>query len=92
MDDLFKLADSGGPPIVNHRKGPSFSRDDIKHDWPQQNFVSEPEVSTRLVSKDYLERVSGARLEGILGGTSEVAAEDPFRELIEHSAVTEHQE
>ena len=75
MDDLFKLADSGGPPIVHHRTAPSFSRDDIKRDWPQYNFVSDPAESDRLARKDYLERVSGDRLEDVLGGTAEEAAE-----------------
>ena len=37
--------------------------------------MSDPEVTDRLASKDYLERVSGARLEVVLGGTVEEAAE-----------------
>ena len=73
FDDLFKLVP--GPAHFSTRTGLAFSTPRTRHGHPQYQFHSDPEKVEYLENKDCIEKVDGDRLEDVLGGSADEAAE-----------------
>jgi hypothetical protein len=72
MKDLFKLRDDG-PPVWKNSEGLRFALDRPGDEWQRYRFVDDH--AECLAETGHFERVSGDRLEDLLGGTAEEAAD-----------------